>query len=157
LLLVPTDQEIELHPADVGIGISQVVPVIVTALDGEGRIVAIEQPELHIHPRLQAELGDLFIEAARKGQMQFLIETHSEHLVLRMLRRIRETSEGELPPGHPGLEPAQLLVAVVDPPTSGPGGSPQGTRVHQLRIDNTGEFLDPWPHGFFEERAKELF
>jgi hypothetical protein len=157
LVLVSESGDLGLDPSDVGIGISQVLPVIVAALAEGASLVLIEQPELHIHPRLQAELGDLFIEVARKGRVRFILETHSEHLVLRMLRRIRQTGEGELPPGHAGLEPAQLSVAIVDPPMSHPDGIRQGTRVHQPRIDNTGEFLDQWPHGFFEERAKELF
>ena len=89
---------VELQPQDVGVGISQVVPVIVTALDGKGRLLAIEQPELHLHPRLQAELGDLFIQAA-KGETAhtLLLETHSEMIPLRIMRRIRNTVEGSLP------------------------------------------------------------
>ena len=61
--IVANPSGIELHPHDVGVGISQVVPVVVAALDGKDKLVAIEQPELHIHPRIQAALGDLFIEA----------------------------------------------------------------------------------------------
>jgi len=48
-------------------------------------------------------------------------------------------------------------VIFVEPPAREAGGNTLGSRVHQLRIDETGEFLDQWPHGFFEERAKELF
>jgi len=82
IVIVPMNSDMELRPHDVGIGISQGVPVIVTALDGEKRLLAIEQPELHIHPRLQAAIADLFIEAIHKQQHCFIIETHSEHLIL---------------------------------------------------------------------------
>lgn len=66
------------------------------ALDGKKRLIAIEQPELHIHPRLQAAIGDLFVESIQKNGHRFIIETHSEHLILRLLRRIRETEKGKL-------------------------------------------------------------
>ena len=91
IVILAANSDAELRPHEVGIGISQVVPVIVTALDGEQRLLAIEQPELHIHPRLQAALADLFIESIHTNKHCFIIETHSEHLILRLLRRIRET------------------------------------------------------------------
>lgn len=97
IVIVSGNSDAELRPHDVGMGISQVVPVIVTALDGEERLLAIEQPELHIHPRLQAAIADLFIESIHKNRHRFIIETHSEHLILRLLRRIRETENGTAP------------------------------------------------------------
>lgn len=162
LVIRPRLQELELSPSDLGIGVSQVVPVIVTALVDGGGIRAIEQPELHLHPRLAAALGDLFIEAAlrdyredsSRGRLnkrrQFLIETHSEHLILRLLRRIRETTEGDLPPEIPQVTCEDISIAYMTG-----GGSP--TRVTPLRITRDGDFLDRWPNGFFEERAEELF
>jgi hypothetical protein len=135
-------------PSEVGAGISQVVPVIVAALDPRPGMTLIEQPELHIHPRLQTKLGDLFIVAS--ARRQFLIETHSEHLILRALRRIRETSAGELEEGDPPFTPDKLSVIYVE-------ANATGTSFKRLRVDETGEFVDRWPNGFFEERAKELF
>lgn len=82
-----------LQPQDVGVGISQVLPVVVAAQDGSASVVCIEQPELHIHPAVQVGLGDLFIDGAVNQGLSFLIETHSEHLILRLLRRIREAAE----------------------------------------------------------------
>jgi hypothetical protein len=161
--LVPDNTNIEVMPHDVGVGISQLIPVTVLAVDAEGRLDTIEQPELHVHPAVQARLGDLFIQqVAADPTRRFLLETHSEHLLLRLLRRIRETTEGDLPPGHPGLTPDQVAVIYVElgdhevgREQAGPPG--MSLQVHPLRIDETGEFLDRWPHGFFEERAKELF
>lgn len=83
-------------------------------------ILAIEQPELHVHPAIQVGLGDLFIEAVqtREGwvgtRKTLLIETHSEHIMLRLLRRIRETTEKELPPGVVGLSANDLSVIYVE-------------------------------------------
>lgn len=126
---------------DVGIGISQVLPVLVMAYGSQGKLLAMEQPEIHLHPALQAELGDVFIEAAlgvRKNT--FILETHSEHLILRLMRRIRE---GRLSPDDVG-------VIFVEPLA-------RGSRFVELRIDEDGDFIDEWPGGFFEESFHEKF
>ena len=136
---------------DVGIGISQVLPVLVHAFGSQNNLVAIEQPEIHIHPALQAELGDVFIESALGDQKNtFLIETHSEHLILRILRRIRESTEEELPEGFRKIKPEDVAVLYVEPGEA-------GAELIEIPIDEEGEFAIPWPHGFFSERAKELF
>lgn len=143
-------------PGDVGVGISQMIPVIVAALRGRGSVLGVEQPELHIHPAIQVGMGDLFIHAVRRdfeklsSEKSLLIETHSEHILLRLLRRIRETTDDELPPGTDGLSPDELSVIYVE-------SGEAGIVFRQLEIDKDGEFLEQWPHGFFEERAGELF
>jgi predicted ATPase len=138
------------QPRDVGIGISQVLPVVVAALEPSAALVAIEQPELHIHPAVQVGLGDLFIKGAKEHGINFLVETHSEHLILRLLRRIRETTENEVPPGAIGIDPADVAVIYVQSTES-------GVELVPLPIDETGEFTTRWPKGFFDERAEELF
>jgi predicted ATPase len=149
--LVDPTSRVAVHPADVGVGVSQVVPVVVAALDPDRpRLTAIEQPELHIHPKVQVGLGDLFASQIGDGTRRFLLETHSEHLMLRLLRRIEETHSGDLPAGAPALPPDQVAVVFIE--------QIEGeVRATQLRIDESGEFVDRWPQGFFEERAKELF
>jgi hypothetical protein len=136
---------------DVGIGVSQVLPVLVSAYAFRDQLIAIEQPEIHLHPALQAELGDVFLASALGEQGNtFLIETHSEHLILRILRRIRETTDEELPEGAPATRPQDVAVLYVKP---GAGGA----EVIHIPITEEGEFAQPWPDGFFPERAKELF
>jgi hypothetical protein len=143
-------------PSDVGVGISQMIPVIVGCLRDHQGILAIEQPELHVHPAIQVGLGDLFIQAvqARENRLgagkTLLVETHSEHIMLRLLRRIREVTENELPPGAVGLSTDDLSVIYVE-------SADDGVRFRPLRVDRDGEFIDRWPMGFFEERAEELF
>ena len=135
---------------DVGIGVSQVLPVLVSAYASKNKLLAIEQPEIHLHPALQAELGDVFLESALCSGNTFLIETHSEHLLLRILRRIRETTDGELPKGLPEVHPEQVSVLYVQP---GRGD----TEILHIPVTADGEFERPWPEGFFPERSKELF
>ena len=143
-------------PGDVGVGISQMVPVVVAALRKQDGVLAIEQPELHVHPAIQVGIGDLFIQAAGSDPDQLfadkslIIETHSEHIMLRLLRRIRETTEDELPPGVLGLRADDLSVIYVE-------SGLRGVRFRPLRVDEQGEFRDEWPQGFFEERVEELF
>ncbi len=151
LVICPNGSKVGLSPHDVGVGISQVIPVVVTALADREHLLVIEQPELHLHPRLQANLGDLFIEAAVGERKQTVVlETHSEHLLLRLLRRIRETSEGTLPDGCQSLKPDQLAVVYIE----SIDGSVRVTRLH---VTEDGDFAGSWPAGFFDERAKELF
>lgn len=150
------EKGILVSPGDVGVGISQMVPVVVGALRNQGGMLAIEQPELHVHPAIQVGMGDLFICAVNNGadflssRKSLIIETHSEHIMLRLLRRIRETTDGELPPGTIGLNADDLSVIYVEDGDS-------GVRFRPLRVDEEGEFRDQWPDGFFEERAGELF
>jgi predicted ATPase len=151
IVLRDENSGLEVLPQDVGIGLSQLVPVVVLALDPQLGLSAIEQPELHLHPALQVNIAELFIHRATQARTgPCLIETHSEHMLLRLLRRIRETGAGDLPAGHPGLKPDQVSVVCVE---KGDGS----VRAYSLRIDETGEFMDRWPKGFFEERAEELF
>ena len=148
--LVTTRNALPVRVADVGVGISQVLPVVVAALDPDRPgITAIEQPELHLHPKLQVELGDLFVQPVDDGRV-FLLENHSEHLMLRLLRRIEETHSGELPEGKPPLRPEQVSVVFLEQVDG-------EVRATPLRIDETGEFIDRWPQGFFAERDDELF
>ena len=131
-------------------GVSQLLPIVVAALDpSRPELTAIEQPELHVHPGIQVELGDLFAEQL-DHMGNFLIETHSEHLLLRLLRRIEETNSGELPEGRPPVKPDQVSVVFIEQVDG-------EVRATPLRISESGEFVDRWPHGFFEERDDELF
>ncbi len=142
---------ITLFPQDLGVGISQVIPVIVAALHNAEGVVAIEEPESNIHPAFQVVLADLFITQAKANpDVMFLVETHSEHLMLRCLRRIRENAEGRVAEGEPSLIPEDIAVHFIEP-------SEAGSRIHRIRIDEDGEFMDPWPKGFFPERMKEVY
>ena len=133
-------REVDVALADVGFGVSQILPFIVQSLAGERQTITIEQPEVHIHPRLQADLGDLLAAAIQAPRLhRFIIETHSEHLVLRMQRLVRD--------GRLQADDVSIIYVIR--------GS-DGSRAQRLRLDGSGDFIDDWPGGFFPERLREL-
>lgn len=150
LWLVDKRTSTKVSHRDVGIGVSQVLPVLVTAFASKNSFLAMEQPELHLHPALQAELGDVFIESALRGQNTFLLETHSEHLILRIMRRVRETAQGKLPKGCTPVRPENVLVLYVEPMAD-------GSIVREMPLNENGELVKAWPGGFFEEALREVF
>jgi predicted ATPase len=95
-------------------------------------------------------LGDLFISQIQEKGPCFILETHSEHMLLRLLRRIRETSEGILSSENYALTPDQLAIYYVEP-------GENGLTVSRIRVDQDGDFKDQWPRGFFNERVEELY
>ena len=140
-----------LKPNDVGVGLSQLIPVVVGALapnlsGNPNQIFAVEQPELHVHPAIQVGLVDVFIEANRETGRMMLIETHSEHLLLRLLRRVRESSED----GTRAFTKDDLSVLYVV-------AGETGVEITDIPVSDDGDFNAPWPEGFFEERDSELF
>ena len=123
---------------DVGTGVSQVLPVI-TLLQyvPEGSTVLLEQPEIHLHPLAQAGLADVIINAALHRNVQVVLESHSEHLLLRLQRRIAEESIMS--------DQVRLYFA-----TSEKGAS----RLEPLRLDQYGNIAN-WPHKFMGDAFTE--
>jgi len=133
----PVTREVE-NLADVGFGVSQVLPVLVAGYNMQsGSVFMVEQPEIHLHPRAQSELGEFFYQLYARG-VQSLIETHSEHLILRLQRYV---GEGLIPAEH-------IAVNFVY--------ASEGVKTAlRLPLSEDGIFTRPWPEGFFEERLGE--
>jgi hypothetical protein len=125
----------------------------------QSRLVVLEEPATHIHPRMQVVLGDLFLWSSKpytdalQDRRQFLIETHSEHLLLRLLKRVRETGEGDAEgPNAPSATSDDVRVYYVL--------NNQGeVALDEVVIDDFGNFQSVWPGpgGFFEERFDEMY
>ena len=151
LILVDKRSGTAVSHRDVGIGVSQVLPVLVSAYASSGKLLAIEQPEIHLHPALQADLGDVFLESALSdGGNTLVIESHSEHLLLRIMRRMRETSTGNLPKGIPEVRPQDVMVLFVEP-------DGEQSLIREMPLNEHGELVKAWPGGFFEEGLREIF
>ena len=150
LRLVDTRTGIDASLRDVGFGISQVLPIVVQSRLSEKKTLLIEQPEIHLHPAHQAELGDLFIRSAKEQGNTLLLETHSEHLLLRIMRRMRETSTGKLPEGAIEVRPEDVAVLFVESDGS-------QSIVREMPLNERGELVKAWPGGFFEEGLRESF
>jgi AAA ATPase-like protein len=142
---------VDLVPQDIGVGVSQMLPVVVGAAEPNCTIFAVEQPELHIHPAVQVNLADIFLREALEDESKkriFLLETHSEHFVLRIMKRMRQSAEGKLPSGFPPVTPIDVAVLLVEV-ISGK------TIVREMLLNERGELVKAWPGGFFEEALRE--
>lgn len=147
VLAKSTADEEYVNVADMGFGVSQVLPVaaqIWSSLENDDQetTIVIEQPELHLHPAFQAKLGDIFAGAidesrSKKGspELKFLIETHSQHLVNRLGLLIEEKK----------LRPEDVNIVLFEPSPEKPGR----TKTRISTFDNEG-VLENWPFGFFE-------
>lgn len=146
-IAVLTDRStgLSVSPADVGFGISQILPVVVQLVGNTDSIILIEQPEIHLHPRMQSRLADVLIAAAVENRNTVVIETHSEHILTRLQRRYRERSAGSLA--------AQLPSVGVHYVRSSDGFS----SIERIDLDVDGRMLAPWPDDFLDERLDDLF
>ena len=124
---------------DVGFGVSQVLPVLVLCFYAPpGSTLIFEQPEIHLHPRIQAGLADVFLDAIRRRGVQIVLESHSEHLLRRLQRRIAEEV----------TKPEDVALYFVEPKRG-------ASTLRPLDVDMFGNVLN-WPEGFFGDELGEL-
>ena len=135
----------EVNLTAVGFGVSQVLPVLVECFYvPAGSTIIFEQPEIHLHPSVQAALADLFIEAiqtregARDRSIQIIIESHSEHFLRRLQRRIAEEA----------LSHDQVALYFCEP-------AAEGATIQQLDTDIFGNIRN-WPKHFFGDEMGDL-
>ena len=83
----PRNKKINIFQNHIGLGYPLILPFIVQCLTAKNNIIVVEEPEVHLHPKLQADLGDLIIESSLKNDNQIILETHSEDLLLRVLKK----------------------------------------------------------------------
>lgn len=140
LKVSPPSMKESVDLTSVGVGVSQVLPVIVLCLLAEpGDLVILEQPELHLHPALQHKLADFLLECTRYGR-QILVETHSEHLINRLRRRVAEDDSDET---------KSLVGLLFAEQYNG------RTTFRESKINAYGGLSQDWPDGFLDLGARE--
>jgi predicted ATPase len=118
---------------DVGYGVSQILPILVDCLRGKpGRMFLLQQPEVHLNPRVQSELASFLAALAKKEQKQFLIETHSDYLIDRLRLDIRDRKHD--------LKPEDVSILFFE-------RGPKGVTIHPMGIDKWGN-IEGAPKGY---------
>jgi len=137
---------------DVGFGVSQVLPVLVLlSYVPEGAVVLLEQPEIHLHPAVQSRLADLFLCVAKHRNLQIVVESHSQHLLQRLQRRVAEQKvhvpgREAFPAFEVSSDDVRLYFSSV---SSGVG------KLEDLQLNQWGE-IENWPDGFFGDEMEEI-
>lgn len=135
--LSPGSPEVRL--TDVGFGVSQVLPVLVQAFYAPPHSTMLfEQPELHLHPSAQGALADALIDASVRGRVQFIVESHSEHFLRRLQRRI---AEEDIAPEHVAVYKCDVTEGA--------------SRLERLEVDAFGQITN-WPQDFFGDEMGDL-
>jgi predicted ATPase len=138
VLVKKTAQSTPVFLTDVGFGVSQILPVLVLlAYVPEGSTVLLEQPEIHLHPAVQSQLADVLLEVSTARRVQVVVESHSEHLLRRLQRRV---AEGTAPPDQLALYFCEYV-----------GGE---SRIQPLDLNLLGEIAN-WPRDFFGDPLGE--
>jgi predicted ATPase len=124
---------------DVGFGVSQILPVLALCYYAPlGSIILLEQPEIHLHPSVQSGLADVLIDAVKNRQVQVVVESHSEHLLRRLQRRV-----------------AEQVVSPEDTALYFCQATADGSALMQLDVDLYGNILN-WPKDFFGDEFGEM-
>lgn len=124
---------------DVGFGVSQILPVLVLCYYvPEGSIILLEQPEIHLHPSVQSGLADVFIDAVKNRHIQIIVESHSEHLLRRLQRRMAEEE----------FDPNKAALYFCE-------STDVGSKLVRLTVDEFGNIVN-WPRSFFGDEFGEL-
>ena len=133
------DSGVRVSIADVGFGVSQIFPIILAGLRmPKNNTLLLEQPEIHLHPRLQMQMADFFISLARSSK-SVVVETHSDHIINRLVRRIVEDKTGEL---------KKLINIYFVEPTG------EGSQFKLVEVDEAHGIIN-WPGGFFDQASSE--
>lgn len=89
--IVTTNEGLKVDLIHMGFGLSQVLPVITQGcISRPGSVLVVEDPDVHMHPSIQAAMADFFIYLSCQRKVTVMIETHSDHFITRLRRRIAE-------------------------------------------------------------------
>ena len=133
------NNDYKVNIADVGFGVSQVVPIIIHGLLlDQYSTLMIEQPELHLHPKMQMKLADFFLALAI-DRKNLIIETHSEHIINRLVRRVVEDTDNQF-----------IRLVGINFVSS----TKKGSKIDKVVLSD-GDGIVNWPDEFFDQAADE--
>ena len=132
-----------LRPVHTGFGLTQALPIVVAALSADrGDLLLIENPEVHLHPAGQAQMGQ-FLAAAAAAGVQVLVETHSDHLLNGVRRSVKDGTLASEAAALHFFRPRQTEGVAAEPQVLSPTIDPEGN-------------IDTWPDGFFDQFDKDM-
>ncbi len=140
IIWLPRNKKISIFQNHIGLGYPLILPFIVQCLTAKNNIIVVEEPEVHLHPKLQADLGDLIVWSALKNDNQIILETHSEDLLLRVLKKIRKKEIS------PEFVSANYVLKKGNKPSE----------IKKIKINSDGQYFTPWKDDIFAERLKEF-
>ena len=128
---------------DVGYGINQILPILVEIIHSVPTTFLLQQPEVHLHPRAQAEFSTFLAKSVSKKQHSFLIETHSDYIIDRMRMSVRDKI----------IKPDDVSILYFEPEKKG-----GAVKIHNIKVDNQGNLIDTPPgyRDFFMKESDKL-
>ena len=142
IVFKPEKNNLTISQTHVGLGYPLILPLIVQCLIARNKIIMVEEPELHLHPKLEADLAELIIYSAKNRENQFLIETHSEDFLLRLLKNVRQNN----------LEPKDISINYI----TNEKNKKIGSVANKIQVNKYGQYTTPWKDDLFAERRKNF-
>ena len=130
---------------NLGSGVSQALPIISHILLSENKTIFLEEIEQNLHASAQAALADMILLLSLDKSRNFVIETHSEHIINRLRLRTLQLSKGKYP--YQEENPYNIYFAIK---------KKNGTKLTKMRIGETGNFIDDYPEGFFDQAQLDI-
>ncbi|CAD6491732.1 MAG: AAA ATPase domain protein [Candidatus Argoarchaeum ethanivorans] len=138
IMLKDPNTKTKVNLIDVGFGASQILPIIVQGFNTpKNSLILIEQPEIHLHPKAQATMGDLLVDIAKSNERKLIIETHCDLLIRRVCKNILQKK----------IKHTDVVIYYFEP-------TDNGTEIKTITINENGQF-ENFPEGFFEEGFEE--
>ena len=144
IVFQPSKSKINIAQTHIGLGYPLVLPLIVQSLISRNKIIVVEEPEVHLHPKIEADLAELIVFSSVNYNNQFLIETHSEEFLLRILKNIREKK----------IQPKDISINYIS--NDRIKGKNTGSIINKIKVNSYGQYQTPWKDDLFAERRKEF-
>ena len=142
IVFIPKNSKskLEISQTHVGLGFPLIMPFIVQCITSKNEILVAEEPEVHLHPKLESDLADLLVWSSNTRGNQFIIETHSEDFLLRLLKHVRKKN----------IKPNEISANYMTNINN------EGSKVRKININIHGQYSVDWKDNMFTERINEF-